>query len=113
MTLNLNIAVKENVLVLMPSGDLLEAVGGEILFDEIKNYPTIRNVLINCSEIRHMNSTGISYLLKLLTTMRNKGGEVKLCSLPDNIQKLLIITKLSSIFSILDNEEQGIESFKK
>jgi anti-anti-sigma regulatory factor len=45
--------------------------------------------------------------------MRNKGGEVKLCALPDHIKKLLIITKLSSIFAILENEEQGIESFKK
>ena len=52
-----------------------------------------------------MNSTGLSILINILTQTRSKGGEVIIANVPEKINKLLLITKLNSVFTIKDNIE--------
>ena len=56
-----------------------------------------------------MNSTGLSILINIFTQTRNRGGEVVITNIPEKINKLLIITKLNSIFNI----EETVEAAKK
>jgi anti-sigma B factor antagonist len=44
----------------------------------------------------------------LLTKFRNKGGEVYLFQPSENVQKLLVITKLNAIFHIIKTEEEAL-----
>jgi anti-sigma B factor antagonist len=49
-------------------------------------------------------------LVRLLTKVRNKGGELVLISISESVEKLFFITKLNSIFTICANvmEAQNI-----
>ena len=66
-------------------------------------------VIIDLSEMKYMNSTGLGILINIFTKVRNIGGEVVLVNIPEKINKLLLITKLNSIFNI----ENTLEDAKK
>ena len=51
-------------------------------------------------------AVGIGLLITILTKFRNKGGEVYLMKPSENVQKLLVITKLNAIFQIIQSEDE-------
>jgi anti-sigma B factor antagonist len=51
-------------------------------------------------------------ILKIFTQVRNQGGELLICAVPKPIEKLLIITKLNSIFTIFATVEDALENLK-
>jgi len=69
--------------------------------------------IIDISQLRYINSSGIGVLITILTKFRNKGGEVYLLNPSESVRKLLIITKLNSIFNIVATEEEAITQSKK
>ena len=68
--------------------------------------------LIDISDVRYINSSGIGVLITLLTKFRNKGGELFLIKPSEHVQKLLIITKLQAIFNIVDTEQEALSKIK-
>jgi anti-sigma B factor antagonist len=106
-----NSDIKGNVLVLALEGDLIGETNGMELMELVneKVNEEIVKCAIDLSAVRYMNSSGIGVLITLLTKFRNKGGEVVLINPSEQIKKLLIITKLNSIFFIVDNESQALE----
>ncbi len=60
-------------------------------------------VIINLKELNYVNSSGFNNFLKLLTISRNIGGDLILCNINNNINQLLITTKLNTIFKIEKN----------
>ena len=59
-----------------------------------------KKIIIDMSKVSYINSSGLNLLVRLLTKVRNKGGELVLISLSDSVEKLFFITKLNSIFTI-------------
>lgn len=106
------IKVKQNILFVSLSGDMLgENIGKDMvnmINDKISD--SILLCAIDLSGITYMNSSGIGILITILTKFRNKGGEVVLINPSEPIKKLLIITKLNAIFSIMNSEEEAIEN---
>ena len=81
-------------------------LGGADNFEEIDSSlqsqieENIQVCVINLKEVEYMDSGGLGLLLKLLTKFRNVGGEVYLEEVSESVKKLLLITKLNSIFEI-------------
>lgn len=67
---------------------------------------------VDISKVRFMNSSGLGLLITLLTKFRNKGGEVYLVNPSQNVQKLLIITKLTSIFNVATDVKEAVDRLK-
>jgi anti-sigma B factor antagonist len=113
MAVETQTTIVNNVVVLRPSGNLLEAVDGDSILHEVDNHITDTNkFILDCSQLKHLNSTGISMILKIFTQVRNQGGELLICAVPKPIEKLLIITKLNSIFTIFATVEDALENLK-
>lgn len=107
--------VKENVLILRLSGDLIGEDNGANILDKASNaiHDNIRVCVIDISKLRYINSSGIGVLITILTKFRNKGGEVYLMKPSETVQKLLVITKLNAIFQIIQKEEEAFKTAKK
>lgn len=107
--------IKENTLIIRLSGDLIgEDNGANVL--EIATSAIQQQALtciIDISKLRYINSSGIGVLITILTKFRNKGGEVFLMKPSENVQKLLVITKLNAIFQIVQNEAEVLKISKK
>jgi anti-sigma B factor antagonist len=107
-------SVKENIFFIHLEGDLLGESNGLEIIDLVND--KINESLLLCaidlSLVRYMNSSGIGVLITILTKFRNKGGEVVLIKPSEQIKKLLIITKLNAIFSIIESEPEAIQQLK-
>jgi anti-sigma B factor antagonist len=107
--------VKDGHLILRLSGDLIgEDNGANILqlaTDAI--HSNVLTCIIDISNLRYINSSGIGVLITILTKFRNKGGEVYLMKPSENVQKLLVITKLNAIFQIVQSEADVFKLSKK
>lgn len=103
--------IEDKKLILSFEGDLIEIPRGTELTNTVEDalHQEIRLCAIDISKLRYMNSTGINVLILVLTKFRNKGGEVVLINPSEQIKKLLIITKLSAIFTITKTKEEAIK----
>jgi anti-sigma B factor antagonist len=106
---------KDNVFILKLSGDLIGEDSGTNLLEAVNNaiQQKVLICIIDISNLRYINSSGIGVLITILTKFRNKGGEVYLMKPSENVQKLLVITKLNAIFQIIQTEEEIIKLIKK
>ena len=107
--------IKENLLILRLSGDLIGEDNGANILDKVNTaiQDNLRICVIDISKLRYINSSGIGVLITILTKFRNKGGEVYLMKPSETVQKLLVITKLNAIFQIVQNEEEVFKTAKK
>lgn len=108
--MNYTTEVKDSILFINLQGDLLGEQSGLELIELINNKinESIIFSAIDLTGVRYMNSSGIGLLITLLTKFRNKEGEVVLINPSEQIKKLLVITKLNAIFTIVNNSEEAI-----
>jgi anti-sigma B factor antagonist len=103
--------VKEGVLVISLVGNLLgentNAPVMELLKQNIEN-GTIK-VVFNLSEMKFINSTGLGMLMTALTKSRNAGGDLALSGVPDQMKKLLQMTKLETVFTVCEDVKSAIQ----
>src|SRR3569832_2031651 len=107
--------IKDNALVISLIGDLIGENNGPGLLDIVSqsiNDGTL-TCIIDISQLRYINSSGIGVLITILTKFRNKGGEVYLLKPSESVQKLLVITKLNAIFQIVQTEAEALQLAKK
>jgi anti-sigma B factor antagonist len=102
-----------NVLFLKLEGDMLGETDGMELLDIVNNHinQNIVNAAIDLFGVRYMNSTGIGVLITLLTKFKSNNGALVLVNPSEQIQKLLTITKLNSVFTIVGTKEEAIKLF--
>ncbi len=70
-----------------------------------------KKIVLNLSEVNYIDSSGIGELVSTFTTVTNAGGQLKLLNLTKKIQELLAITKLLTVFSVYQTEQEAISSF--
>ncbi|MCS6819775.1 MAG: STAS domain-containing protein [Chitinophagales bacterium] len=106
--------LKDDVLIFYLNGNLLGEHANAPVMQKLKE--TIESgknkILFNLSELKFINSTGLGMLLTALTKARNAGGELTLTNVPEQMNKLLIMTKLKDIFNIHPDEKSGLEFLK-
>jgi len=71
-----------------------------------------KNILLNLRDVRHIDSAGVGELMSCYTSVRNRGGQLKLMNLSKNVHNLLQITKLYTIFEVEDDEPTAVASFR-
>ena len=107
--------IKSNTLVLHISGDLIGEDNGTRLVEAVNEAVghKVMTCIIDISDLRYINSSGIGVLITILTKFRNKGGEVYLMKPSESVKKLLVITKLNAIFQVVQTEEEALQLAKK
>jgi anti-sigma B factor antagonist len=67
--------------------------------------------LVDMAKVDWMNSSGLGILIGGLSTVRNRGGALKLLHVTQKPRELLSITKLDRIFETFDTEDSALASF--
>ena len=103
-----------DVTILDMSGEVRIGEGAVSLRDSIRQLADQgkKKVLLNLAGVKYMDSTGVGELIANYTTVTRQGGQLKLLSLTDRIQNLLVITKLLTVFDSYDNEAEALKSFE-
>jgi anti-sigma B factor antagonist len=70
------------------------------------------NVVVDLARVNFMNSSGLGMLIGGLTTMKNAGGDLRICNATDKIESLLMITKLITVFQHFKSLDEAVASFE-
>ncbi len=107
--------LSNNVLCITLKGDILDRSQTEGLAMEVDNafLDGFNRVMINLSEVNYMNSSGLSSLISLLTKARKADGEAVIFGLNERVERLIVLTKLNTIFSVYKTEKEALEAIKK
>lgn len=108
------IDITDGVIVINMKGDLLGTADENDIFATIQKQIDEGKTLCaaEISQINYMNSTGLSVLIRMLTKFRNSGGEMLLVKPSQQAEKLLLITKLNSIFTTVASIEAAVNELK-
>lgn len=69
------------------------------------------DIALHLGEVAFIDSSGLGMLVRLLTSTRRAGGDLKLCQLPEFVHKVLKMTNLITLFDTYESEEDAILSF--
>ena len=69
-----------------------------------------RNVVINMGEVAYVDSSGLSALLMGNRACRAMSGILVLCNLNEHVQKLVQISQLNQVLTVLPTEEEAREA---
>lgn len=70
----------------------------DVLFRSIESQSP--NVLIDCGDLKYIDSTGLGVLVSALKKSKALGGSIKIVHLKPYLQKIFAITALDKIFDI-------------
>ena len=111
MVLDYKITEENNLQVLILSGELIDK---NQAIDLIKSIDELliegkNKLIIDLSDLKYMNSSGLNVLIQLLTKTRTNGGESVIFNVSKKVNDLLVITKLNTLFKVADSKESAIK----
>src|SRR3974377_2017753 len=103
----------DGVTIVDLSGRITLGEGSVVLRDTVKDLlgKGQKNILLNLGDVNYIDSSGIGELVSAFTSVRNQGGELKLLHLTKKFHDRLQMTKLYTVFHVLDDEGAAIASF--
>ena len=70
--------------------------------------PQHHDIVLQLERVGYIDSSGLGALVRLLTTARTNGGDLKLCALQPPVRRILEMTNLISLFEVFDTEADAI-----
>jgi len=101
-----------DVTVLDISGRITLGEGNVILRDIVRELidKGSTKIVLNLGEVQYVDSSGLGELVKTHTTVRNKGGQLRLVNLGKRLHDLLQMTRLAAVFDIEPDEASALRS---
>lgn len=94
------------------SGDIDFASSPEVrqpVLHEIQE-SRVSRVMMNLSEVRYIDSSGVASLVEGLKASRDLGSRFILFGLSTSAREVLQLSRLIKVFEVYDNEEQAVAS---
>jgi Anti-anti-sigma regulatory factor (antagonist of anti-sigma factor) len=74
------------------------------------NAEGFNNIILNMSDVKYADSSGLSSILIGNRICANSGGLFVMCNVTDHVMKLLKISQLDTILTLLNTVEEGIDA---
>ncbi|MGE3801698.1 MAG: STAS domain-containing protein [Candidatus Kapaibacterium sp.] len=65
-------------------------------------------LLIDLADVTYLNSSALGVLISAHTNFSKREGKLGLCNVSDGITNIFVITKLSLVFNVYGNREEGL-----
>ena len=96
-----------DIMVVHITGDITLNQGGDVLLkDKIQSLlqQGHRKILLDLGNVSYVDSAGLGQLVQATVTASKNGGKLKLLNLTKRLNDLLVVTKLSTVFDIVEKE---------
>ena len=70
-----------------------------------------RKILVDFTNTGYIDSSGLGVLVSLAKKLREEGGELRLAGLNEDLKTLFELTKLDSLFTIVDSADEALAGF--
>ncbi len=68
-------------------------------------------VVLNLAEVDYIDSSGLGMLVSCFTTLDRAGGGLRILNPSERDMELMVLTKLSTVFQVFDDEQDAVNSF--
>jgi len=104
---------KEGVVLLDVKGRLTVGPAAIALRDYLRELAASGkiNVVLNLAEVDYIDSTGLGNLVVCYTSLRKAGGRLRLLNVNRRNIELLVLTKLTTVFELFDDEQSAVNSY--
>ncbi len=110
-----NIRVRQvgDVLILDVDGNIIVGESADAVRDIIRRLLAAdrRKILLNMAQVRWIDSSGIGELVASLVSVTREGGQIKLLKVRENIEELLTVTRVDTIFDLYDDELAALNDY--
>ena len=72
-----------------------------------------KRFLLNLAGVDYVDSSGMGELVRCFTTVRQRGGEMKLVQVNKRVADLLQMTRLNTLFEIYSEERVALGAFQR
>ena len=110
MLFDFSISEQPTCVILSLSGELIEKNQSMDLLKKVDELVEVgkTRIALDLANLKYMNSSGLNSMIQLLTKARKDGGEVVICNMNKKINELLLITKLNTLFKVVDTEAEAV-----
>jgi anti-sigma B factor antagonist len=110
---NMNLQLKSrwvgDVLVLQCAGRIVAGPEVDILHEAIRQELAQQpEVVLQMADVQFIDSSGLGTIVRLMSSARAAGGDLKICQLPGMMAKVLAMTNLHKVFEIYETEDEAI-----
>ncbi len=114
-TMNFETTQNKNEAVVKTKVEKLDASNASELKSEllVLNKNGVNNMVIDMSETRYCDSSGLSAILSANRLCRDTNGQFALCGLNDNVMKLIQIAQLDRVLTITIDQASAMEALRK
>lgn len=70
-----------------------------------------KKLLLDLSETRHVELSGVGILVDRLRSIRAQKGDIKLCNMRPEVERVLEMIGISGLIESFRSEEEAIQSF--
>ena len=104
----------KGVMIIELTGNVMGGPDATALNDQIHKLidDKKKRIVIDLSDVKFINSSGLAMLIGGLNTMRKSGGEMKLARASEKIETLLEMTKLNTVFDVHKTVNEAVTAFK-
>ncbi len=108
-----SVSENNNIVILTFKGKIMGGPAATDFQDEIRNLieKGKTKVVGDLSKVNFMNSSGLGIIIIALTSLRNAGGDLKICGASERIESLLMVTKLITVFDHHRTLDQAVAAF--
>jgi len=103
-----------DVTILDLQGRATIGAGSDLLASELGRLlqGAARNVLVNLGDVKQIDSSGISTLVRMYVSFRHSGASLKLLAPQGRVRAVLSLTRLLSVIPTFDDEAAALASFR-
>lgn len=110
--MNFRVSQQNDVTVISVTGQLIVGNRQELKDDVIKLLESgSRKFLLDFEDTAYIDSSGLGVLVSLSKKIREKGGEMRLAGLNEDLRTLFELTKLDTLFYIADTRDEALKGF--
>jgi anti-sigma B factor antagonist len=104
---------REGISLLDVSGRLIVGLSSGALRDRVQTSIAggKNNIVLNLTRVDYIDSTGLGTMVMCFRFAQNAGGALKLLNLNRRELELLVLTKLTTVFDIFNDEQDALNSF--
>lgn len=104
---------REGIVILDLTGELTVGGPASVLREKLRQLAEAnRNkIILNLAKVDFIDSTGLGAMVVCYTTLQKAGGRLVLLNLNRRQLELLVLTKLSTVFEVFEDEQDAVNSF--
>ena len=112
--MNIKEKMHGDVAVVALKGNLM----GEPDFTEVREkiysllQDDVKKIVLDLGKVKWINSSGLGSLIAAMTSIKNKGGEMRLANITEKVESVFMITQLIKVFKTYETVDRAVASFK-